>query len=177
MWKNGLIQSLKDPSLQVISSDIAVVIKDKYPKAKYHFLVLPKEDISSIFKLTRDHLPVLDELRLLATNVIEVSGEKEKNFKIGFHAIPSMTRLHLHVISKDFISPCLKTKKHWNSFTTKLFIDYDKLYEELEKTGSVKRIESTEAKDLENSPLKCNHCSFEAKTIPSLKDHLLSHLK
>lgn len=164
-----------DPSFQVISSETAVVIKDKFPKAKYHFLVLPKDDISSIFKLTKKHLPVLEELRLLATNVIETSGEKEKNFNIGFHAVPSMTRLHLHVISKDFISPCLKTKKHWNSFTTKLFLDYDKVYEELKKNGAIERISSTEAKELESSPLICNQCNYQAKTIPNLKDHLLTH--
>lgn len=164
-----------DPSLHVISSETAVVIRDKYPKAKHHFLVLPKDDISSIFKLKRDHIPILDELRLLATNVIETSGEKEKNFNIGFHAIPSMTRLHLHVISRDFISPCLKTKKHWNSFTTKLFLDYDKLYKELKEKGTIQRLEAIEAKGLENSPLICNQCNYEAKTIPNLKDHLLTH--
>lgn len=33
-----------------------------------------------------------------------------------------MHRLHLHVISRDMISDALKTKKHWNSFTTEFFI-------------------------------------------------------
>lgn len=41
---------------------------------------------------------------------------------IGYHAVPSMQRLHLHVISTDFVSPCLKTKYHWNSFTTPFFL-------------------------------------------------------
>ena len=31
--------------------------------------------------------------------------------------------LHLHVISQDFDSPCLKTKKHWHSFTSEFFLD------------------------------------------------------
>lgn len=177
MWKNGLINSIKDPNLQIISSEIAVVIKDKYPKAKYHFLVLPREDISSIFNLTREHLPILDELRLLATNAIEISGEKEKHFNIGFHAIPSMTRLHLHVISRDFNSPCLKTKKHWNSFNTKLFLDYDDLYKELKLKGTIQRIDFTLAKELENTPLNCNQCNFVAKTVPNLKEHLLKHIE
>ena len=42
--------------------------------------------------------------------------------RIGFHAKPSMDHLHLHVISSDFVSSCLKTKKHWNSFNTKHFL-------------------------------------------------------
>lgn len=44
------------------------------------------------------------------------------SYSIGYHAMPSMQRLHLHVISTDFNSPCLKTKYHWNSFTTPFFL-------------------------------------------------------
>ena len=33
------------------------------------------------------------------------------------------SQLHMHVISQDFDSPSLKTKKHWNSFTTEYFVD------------------------------------------------------
>lgn len=43
--------------------------------------------------------------------------------RYGYHAIPSMSQLHLHMISQDFDSPCLKTKRHWNSFNTKYFLD------------------------------------------------------
>lgn len=50
-WQLGLQNAMKDPSLVVIKSNLAVVIKDKFPKAKHHFLVLPLEDIPSIFKV------------------------------------------------------------------------------------------------------------------------------
>lgn len=33
------------------------------------------------------------------------------------------SHVHLHVISQDFDSSCLKNKKHWNSFTTDYFIE------------------------------------------------------
>jgi hypothetical protein len=33
------------------------------------------------------------------------------------------SQIHLHVISQDFDSVCLKNKKHWNSFTTDYFIN------------------------------------------------------
>lgn len=46
---------MKDPNLVIIRSNLAVVMKDKFPKAKHHYLVLPLEDISSIFKVG-DHL-------------------------------------------------------------------------------------------------------------------------
>lgn len=73
----------------------------------------------SQLKLT--HITLLDEMGMLAKNVIELTGESQTIFKIGFHALPSMRRLHLHVISDDFFSPYLKTKLHWNSFHTHFF--------------------------------------------------------
>lgn len=67
-------------------------------------------------------------MNLLAQNVIEISGRARDDFKIGYHASPSMQRLHLHVVSNDFESPSLKTKIHWNSFNTELFLSTDCMY-------------------------------------------------
>ena len=43
----------------------------------------------------------------------------------------------MHVISQDFISPSLKNKKHWNSFTTEFFIDVDEIERILEEQGKI----------------------------------------
>lgn len=83
----------------------------------------------SNMKLTKNHIDLLEEMNALAINVIETSGRTVDDFKIGFHAIPHMDRLHMHVISKDFQSRCLKTKVHWNSFNTEFFLSTEcKLY-------------------------------------------------
>lgn len=215
-WQNGLIKTILDPKNILISSNEAVVIADKYPKARHHYLVLPKEDIASIFQvirivstleivviwfhlhqlqLSKEHLPLLEELHLLARNIIEVRGERWESFQIGFHAQPSMQRLHLHVISKDFISSYLKTKKHWNSFNTSLFVPYQSkliaskaatsssyiflvfkaLYDKLETEGCIQRWPKNILNDLLAAQLKCNQCEFTAKTMPSLKEHLEQH--
>ena len=54
----------------------------------------------------------------LSLDAIKTTGMSKEDFAIGYHLQPSMNRLHLHTVSKDFISPCLKTKAHWNSFNT-----------------------------------------------------------
>ena len=41
-WSKGLRTDMKKPELVVFSTTSVVVIKDKFPKAKYHFLVLPR---------------------------------------------------------------------------------------------------------------------------------------
>lgn len=51
-WSQGLLHTIRDPNFLVISNDQIVVIKDKFPKAKYHFLVLPLDNIANIFSVS-----------------------------------------------------------------------------------------------------------------------------
>lgn len=48
-WSNALVNSLNDPNVQFIATTDLVVIRDKYPKAKHHYLILPRADIPSIY--------------------------------------------------------------------------------------------------------------------------------
>lgn len=63
-WSLGLINSMKDPKLLMIKTDELICIKDGYPKARYHFLVLPLKSINSIFDVsfyelnTEDQCPI-----------------------------------------------------------------------------------------------------------------------
>ncbi|KAM0324178.1 hypothetical protein ACHAQA_008371 [Verticillium albo-atrum] len=41
----------------------------------------------------------------------------------GIHAHPSMNHLHIHVLSRDMHSKCVKHRKHYNSFNTPFFVD------------------------------------------------------
>ncbi|XP_017060822.1 aprataxin-like protein [Drosophila ficusphila] len=176
-WSTGLVKDMLKPENMIISSELGVVIADKFPKALHHYLVLPLADISSIFQLNKSHLPLLEELLLLARNVVEVKGVRWEDFQVGFHAEPSMQRLHLHVISTDFVSPSLKTKKHWNSFNTELFVPYKKLCEQLEKNNCFARLPKSLVDELLSKPLNCNQCNFVGKNLPTLKEHLVDHLQ
>ncbi|XP_034664145.1 aprataxin-like protein [Drosophila subobscura] len=177
MWRFNLIKEISDKGKWIISSDVAIVIADKYPKAQQHFLVLPKADISSIFELTREHLPLLEELHLLASNIVEVRGLQWKDFKVGFHAEPSLERLHLHVISQDFVSSCLKKKKHWNTYNTELFVPYEVLRDKLKAENSYQRLSPDVIHALLATPLCCNQCDFKPRNLPLLKEHLEQHLQ
>ena len=41
---------------------------------------------------------------------------------VGVHAHPSMAHLHIHVLSVDRVSECMKHRKHYNSFATPFFV-------------------------------------------------------
>lgn len=46
----------------------------------------------------------------------------EQEIMCGVHAVPSMSHLHVHVISVDRYSGSLKHRKHYNSFSTPFFV-------------------------------------------------------
>ncbi|XP_053606621.1 aprataxin [Plodia interpunctella] len=174
-WSLGLLGSMEDPESIVKKTDRVVAIRDKYPKAKIHYLILPFEDINSIHKLNDTHVGLLEEFGKLYQELKE--EHMDSSLRAGFHAVPSMQRLHMHVISTDMVSPCLKTKVHWNSFTTNFFIPYQDALKELKESGSIKKISSELHKSLMATDLVCNQCDFKPKNMPQLKEHLLTHIK
>ncbi|KAI9793908.1 MAG: aprataxin-like protein [Peltula sp. TS41687] len=46
----------------------------------------------------------------------------EKEVLSGVHAHPSMNHLHVHVLSRDRVSECMKKKIHYNSFATPFLV-------------------------------------------------------
>lgn len=100
---------------------------------------------------------------------------------IGFHAVQSMAPLHIHIISRDFDSSCLKNKRHWNSFNTDYFIPLDKLMEQVKAAGGdsqaavLERLRLGRRDELEamlKKDLKCHKCRADVKNMPELKRHL-----
>jgi aprataxin len=46
-----------------------------------------------------------------------------REVKVGVHAVPSMTHLHIHVLSRDMHSASMRHRKHYNSFNTPFLVD------------------------------------------------------
>lgn len=174
-WSQGLKSSMVDPSMQVFKDDKVVVIKDKYPKARYHWLVMPIENIVSILHLQSSHLHLLTHMLEVGKEIVkkycDERGKVKTRCRYGYHAVPSMSHLHMHVISQDFDSGSLKTKKHWNSFTTEYFVDAEDIISEIRADGKARnRRRMTE---LLKNPLRCHICLVGLKNMPELKKHIL----
>lgn len=174
-WAMGLLKTMKDPKYMVKTDDKVTVIKDMYNKAKYHYLVLPNDDISNLKALNKDQVSLLEHMDKIGKEYV-TQNHPNTNFKYGYHAEASMHRLHLHVISDDMNSSCLKTKKHWNSFTTDFFIDSKDIIENLKKNGKIQLPPRERCKEYLETPLKCHKCNHTPKNMPELKKHILSHL-
>ncbi|KAK3943320.1 Aprataxin-like protein [Diplogelasinospora grovesii] len=128
-----------------------VLIRDLYPKATIHLLLLPrspahhdlhphgafedpkflsmmKEEAASAARLAAAELSrQLSQYSATSSKTMEGDEDSEgrdysKEIRVGIHAHPSMRHLHVHIISRDMHSASLKHKKHYNSFNTPFFI-------------------------------------------------------
>jgi len=182
-WADALLQIVdnpSDPSVVYCDEDV-IAIKDKYPKAKHHFLVMPRqrhERYQSVRDLTTDDVPLLKHMERVANKLVHDNNkvEDEENndngsrseYRYGFHAVPSMKHLHMHVISQDFDSPCLKHKKHWNSFTTTFFVPLEEVFIAVEKGDTDFQYRENRLKE----GLKCHKCGRAQANMPKLKEHI-----
>jgi len=147
------------PTSRVLSyDDDFVVIRDAYPKASVHLLLLPRSSKhttlhpfdafadAAFLTSVRDAVTPLvalaaSELRRLhgsasltdAARTAALTAEPPpaalppgrdwtEDVLVGVHAHPSMSNLHVHVLSRDRYSDCLKHRKHYNSFATPFLV-------------------------------------------------------
>lgn len=164
--RDGLAAYTQDPaafpaSRVVYYNDQFTVIKDLFPKASVHLLILPRDPQKNVLmpQLAFDDPAFLaacqDEERtvraIVASELRRKFGEFSatdrprlealesddppaqlppgrdwaKDVQSGIHANPSMTHLHIHVMSRDMVSDCMKRKNHYQSFTTDFFVGLD----------------------------------------------------
>jgi len=64
-WSMGLLDSMNNPSQQIMTDNQVIVIKDKYPKAMFHYLVLPREKIACPKNLEKAHLGLLKHMEAI----------------------------------------------------------------------------------------------------------------
>ncbi|KAF3199007.1 aprataxin-like protein [Orbilia oligospora] len=224
----GLAVYLADPASvpsksMLFYNDDFVVIKDAFPKATVHALILPRnisithlqplellnsnpELLASIRKIalqTRDllakelcriHLKTsaLEQTRQKAFEELEERAISEPGFdpdseesqallppgrnwasciKIGVHARPSMSNLHIHVISEDMHSERVKKKNHYNSFNSGFFVNLDEfpLDKDDERIPGVGHVTNGMLK----GDMVCWRCKKNFKNhFKELKDHL-----
>jgi aprataxin len=176
-----------DPDLYY-RDDKVVVIYDQFPKAMYHLLILPKDTtVIDMSHLTKEHIPLIQHMQFVGEQIIKQyvifisfltrislkSVIKEKiEFKVGFHALPSLKLLHLHVISQDFVSKSLKKIEHWNSFTTNFFISPEFVLQELNEKGKVEIDQEEFAKIKESKIMKCTRTGQTFNNMGALKSTL-----
>jgi aprataxin len=179
-WANGLRRYLTNPEefgdAVVTAGPRAVVIRDKFPKARHHYLVVARDAaLNSITDLRGDAgADLVCEMLAMGHSVARGAARRDPAiapFRLGFHAFPSMQQLHMHVISQDFLSDRLKTSTHWNSFATGFFVDARVVVLALRAQGSI-TLDRPAYENFLKGDLRCNRCNVGFSRISALKKHL-----
>lgn len=197
-WKLALQEYIRKPQNfqeTIFWDDKVVIIKDAFPKAQFHLLVLPRDP-----KLGKSHPTTAlsdNEKSKLQPYIIKAQDYIFENFtakflpldgnpffkdeqefldketflqrfvQVGIHSAPSMNDLHVHIITKDFHSPKLKNKKHYLSFNSDFFILWSQL--PLPEIPDAKKQEQL----LKNQDMRCTYCHANFKNhMQQLKEHL-----
>ncbi|KAH6642317.1 HIT-like domain-containing protein [Boeremia exigua] len=163
----------KNPEGLVVEyDDDFVVIKDKFPKASVHLLLIPRKPeyhyqhplhfLSSNPTFLAEVRKRVERLKLLAASELRrkyghhsasdapyqaaledlmsqldppQASERDallppgrdwlSEIRAGAHTHPSMNHMHVHIMSREMHSPCLKHKKHYLSFHSSFFVEVD----------------------------------------------------
>lgn len=170
-----------------------VVIYDRFPKACVHLLVLPAQhylESQGIADLTAAHLPRLVAMHALARRLADcLQAQMQQHrqgrrrgakveVRLGYHAVPSIPHLHLHVISSDLDSPQLSKKAHWNSFTTDFLVPPERVEKVLLERGGcgeiVRQFRGGGAGGhgwTQQQEMRCPRCGLEGRSLPAMKGH------
>ncbi|KAG8217751.1 hypothetical protein J3R82DRAFT_5912 [Butyriboletus roseoflavus] len=181
------------PSVLFEHTDKCLTVFDAFPKSIFHFLVLPRvrpplsvSELANLRTLLKGDKArakqVLMDLNDVAHTVKKMIREEMQNrygfqweIWTGFHAVPSMEHLHLHVLSNDLCSEKMKHKKHYNSFHPELGF-FLHLHEVLswfdEEPSYFERLKKSDYENLLKESLYCWKCERDMKNMPLLKAHL-----
>jgi len=81
--------------------DICIVIKDKFPKAKTHLLIIPKKNIPTIADAKDEDQALLGHLILIARDMakkLDIKGYKLV-FNVGKDGGQEIFHIHLHLLA------------------------------------------------------------------------------
>ncbi|KAK9370306.1 HIT-like domain-containing protein [Lipomyces kononenkoae] len=198
-FRDALAPLIQNPDKFVKSGEVLkytedyVLIHDKYPKASVHLLILPRDSTRTRlhpFKALCPHASKITrtkefydkmsefvrECEDLAIKQLEELHKKKftaQDLKVGVHSTPSMSNLHIHVISVDNYSEALKNKKHYNTFNTPFFVPFDELETITPEDARIKGGPVYCAHIATKNDLICWRCekNFENQ-FKKLKDHL-----
>ena len=172
----------------------ALVVSDPFFKSRLHCLVLPWDTrLKSLNDLDASHVPLLLEMRrageayaahLRATgagtcnptsNAGGSADARSLRTIMGFHAIPSLPMLHMHLISLDLESDKLKKKQHYNSFATYFFLPVDAVLDDLRQNKSVTINQDVAALGaMVDGPMRCLWCNLPLANMPEMRRHVPS---
>lgn len=185
----------------LLDSGDSVLIRDKFPKAKVHLLLIPKwfphrdlhphdafEDPNFLAMVRKEASGGLNVAMLLLREEMHKSLKKSgirsheaqalldkrdfsKDFRIGIHAHPSQHELHVHIISRDMVSWHRYDAGHYQAFNSPFLVPLTNY--PLPPDSEIRGVEF-QNKNLKSRDFRCWRCrrQFGSNAYDALQDHL-----
>lgn len=87
---------------KVFENERILAIKDKFPIAPVHILIMPKKEISGIDKINEEDLSLIGEIFLVAQKLAKEFDIAEDGYRVltnnGMDAGQTILHLHFHLI-------------------------------------------------------------------------------
>lgn len=164
----------------VTHTEHLVLLNDKFPKGKLHALVVARDtSVASVHCLhSKEHAELLSSMISLAQDYVHHQRQRDRtiaNVVFGFHSMPSMHPLHMHVISQDLSGEYMKSKMHWNSFSTPFLMDARQVYRQVLQAGKVSL--TFDPEQLLKQKPRCHRvgCKKDFSTFPACFSHATRH--
>jgi aprataxin len=90
---------------------------------------------------------------------------------MGFHWEPTLKQLHMHVISRDFAGPHMRSSAAWRSFCSDFFRPIAAVQDELASQGFI-AIDFAKIAKLRQAPLHCPQCRIQLSNIRVAQQHI-----
>lgn len=89
------------PADLVAETNDLIAIKDKYPQAEYHFLIIPKQHIENIKDVDKANCYLAKHMFQLANKVAKENNIKDFKLVInnGYDAGQRVFHLHMHLLA------------------------------------------------------------------------------
>ncbi|SHH65614.1 histidine triad nucleotide-binding protein [Sporanaerobacter acetigenes] len=90
------------PTDKIYEDDKVIVFNDINPQSPVHFLVIPKEHISSIKEIDENNVSIISHIVLIIKKIAKEKGLDEKGYRIinncGEYGGQTVEHLHFHVL-------------------------------------------------------------------------------
>lgn len=98
-----IIQGKDEKTILLYQDEKTVVFRDYRPAAEHHYLICPREHVTSAKILTSAHVAFVENLVDIGKQVLREQNANLTKVRFGFHWPPFCTvhHLHLHAISPD----------------------------------------------------------------------------
>jgi len=133
--------------------------------------------IKEVSNLTIQHLPLLEgfqkQAKIEIARMQKLDPRRLQLFMVGFHVIPSLYPLHLHILDWSLSTEKMYAPRHWKVPFSNMMVSLDDVIRKIQTRGTFQVDEHAYRDDYLNKPIHCPVC----RGSQPIWEHNIKHLE